>query len=67
MTSLPNLYLITDRHQIQTGRQFLEVIEELLQAGVRMIQLREKDLSTAELYQLATELRSLTSTTIASC
>ncbi|MEA3362142.1 MAG: thiamine phosphate synthase [Thermodesulfobacteriota bacterium] len=57
---LPNLYLITDRHQIQNGHQLLEVIEELLQAGVKMIQLREKDLSAAELYPLAKELRSLT-------
>ena len=58
--SLPSLYLITDRHQIAKGRQLLEVIEELLQAGVRMVQLREKDLSAAELYPLAQELRSLT-------
>ena len=58
--SLPNLYLITDRHQIAKGRQLLEVIEELLQAGVRMVQLREKDLSAAELFPLAKNLRSLT-------
>lgn len=58
--SLPNLYLITDRHQVQKGRQLLEVVEELLKAGVRMIQLREKDLSAAELYPLAKELRSVT-------
>ncbi len=57
--SLPNLYLITDRHQIQKGRHLLEVLEELLQAGVKMIQLREKDLSAAELYPLAKELRAL--------
>lgn len=58
--SLPSLYLITDRHQIAKGRQLLEVIEELLQAGVRMVQLREKDLSAAELFPLAKNLRSLT-------
>ncbi len=58
--SLPNLYLITDRHQMQNGHQLLEVIEELLLAGLKMIQLREKDLSAAELYPLAKELRSLT-------
>ena len=58
--SLPRLYLITDRHQVPEGRQLLEVVEELLQAGVRMVQLREKDLSAAELYPLAKELRSLT-------
>ena len=58
--SLPSLYLITDRHQVQKGRQFLQVIEELLQAGVSMIQLREKDLSAAELYPLAKKIRALT-------
>ncbi|MCD6582768.1 MAG: thiamine phosphate synthase [Desulfuromusa sp.] len=58
--SLPILYLITDRHQVPKERQLLEVIEELLQAGVRMVQLREKDLTAAELYPLAQELRSLT-------
>ncbi len=58
--TLPKLYLITDRHQIQKGHQLLQVVEELLQAGVRMIQLREKDLSAAELYPQAKELRSLT-------
>ena len=57
---LPSLYLITDRHQIPEGRHLLGTIEELLQAGVRMIQLREKDLSAAELFPLAKELRSLT-------
>jgi len=58
--SLPNLYLITDRHQVPKEHQLLEVIEELLHAGVRMVQLREKDLTAAELYPLAQELRSLT-------
>ena len=60
MHTLPPLYLITDRLQLPTGRQLLEVIEELLQAGVRMLQLREKDLSAAELLPLAKEIRKLT-------
>ncbi len=58
--SLPNLYLITDRHQVREGRKLLEVIDDLLQAGVKMIQLREKDLSAAELFPLAKDLRGLT-------
>lgn len=57
---LPALYLITDRKQIPCGRDFLTVLENLLQLGVRMIQLREKDLSAAELYPIASELRTLT-------
>lgn len=54
------LYLITDRHQTG-GRPLPEVVREALEGGVRAVQLREKDLSTAELYQLAMEMRLLTS------
>lgn len=57
---LPRLYLITDRSIIPAGRNFLEVLEQLMAAGIRMIQLREKDLSANELYQVAKELRTLT-------
>ena len=47
-----NLYVITDRHRCApTG--LLTVISELLDAGVRAIQLREKDLDAPALYQLA--------------
>ena len=60
MAELPPLYLITDRHQVPTGKDLLGILEELLQAGVRLLQLREKDLPAAELLPLATELRKLT-------
>ncbi len=60
MQTLPPLYLITDRLQLPEGRQLLIVIEELLQAGLQMLQLREKDLSAAELLPLAADLRTLT-------
>jgi thiamine-phosphate pyrophosphorylase len=54
-----NLYLITDRHQ--TGaRSLTEAVRRALDGGVKYVQLREKDLSSAELYRLALELRSLT-------
>lgn len=47
-----NLYVITDRHCCApTG--LLTIISELLDAGVRAIQLREKDLDAHALYQLA--------------
>ena len=59
-TPLPSLYLITDQQQLPTGRPLLEVLEELLNAGVKMIQLREKNLTAAELFPLASELRELT-------
>jgi len=54
-----SLYLITDRHQTG-GRPLLEVVEAALSGGVRAVQLREKDLPTTELYDLAWELRALT-------
>ncbi len=60
MPAFPPLYLITDRHQLPTGRQLLDVLEELLRAGVTMLQLREKDLSAAELLPLAQQVRELT-------
>lgn len=54
-----SLYLITDRHQT-AGRPLLEVVEAALSGGVRTVQLREKDLPVAELYELAWEMRALT-------
>jgi thiamine-phosphate pyrophosphorylase len=46
------LYLVTDRHQTG-GRELVEVVEQALLGGVRAVQLREKDLSTDQLYRLA--------------
>ncbi len=54
------LYLITDRHQVPAGRTLPETVEAALQGGVRAVQLREKDLSAAELLPLAMEMRDLT-------
>jgi thiamine-phosphate pyrophosphorylase len=54
-----NLYLITDRHRTQ-GRDLAEVVEEALKGGVRAVQLREKDLVSRELYELAYAMRKLT-------
>lgn len=63
LTSQPwidfNLYLITDRKQTE-GRPLCTVVEEALKAGVRAVQLREKDLSSRELYEAAYEMRKLT-------
>lgn len=54
-----SLYLVTDRHQTG-GRPLLDVLEAALSGGLRAIQLREKELAPAELYELAWELRGLT-------
>jgi thiamine-phosphate pyrophosphorylase len=53
-----SLYLITDRQQTG-GRPLPEVIRAALRAGVRGIQLREKDLGTRPLLALARELSAL--------
>jgi len=55
-----NLYLITDRKQLPHGGSLVDTVAAALSGGVRAVQLREKDLSAAELYPLARELRELT-------
>jgi thiamine-phosphate pyrophosphorylase len=58
--SLPfNLYLITDRRGCE-GRDLLAVVEESLKGGVKAVQLREKELSSRELYELSSKMRKLT-------
>lgn len=50
---------MTDRHQTG-GRDLLEVVGQALRAGVRAVQLREKDLATRDLYHLAGKLLAVT-------
>jgi len=52
------VYLITDRRQTN-GRPLLEVLEQAFRGGVRAVQVREKDLSGRELYELAEQVRDL--------
>jgi len=53
-----SLYLVTDRHQAR-GRPLQDVVSAALRAGVRAVQLREKDLPTRLLLALARELTDL--------
>lgn len=53
------LYCVTDRRHT-AGRPLVEVIHAALDGGVRAVQLREKDLEGGALYQLAAQLRALT-------
>ncbi|AJF07127.1 thiamine phosphate synthase [Geoalkalibacter subterraneus] len=55
-----SLYLITDRTCLPTGRTLIDAVAGALAGGVRAVQLREKDLSAAQLYPLACALRELT-------
>ncbi len=58
MRQLPRLYAITDRKKY--GEDFLGTLERILRNGVKMVQLREKDLPGRELYHLASQVRELT-------
>lgn len=50
--TLPKLYLLTDRHQT-LSRSLASVLSQAMDAGVRMIQIREKDLGTRDLITLS--------------
>lgn len=54
------LYLITDRKLFADSSLTLVAIEDALKAGVKAVQLREKDLPTRELLDMAYKLRELT-------
>jgi len=53
------LYLVTDRHATH-GRDLVAVVGECVDAGLQMIQIREKDLSRPELLDLGRRLREIT-------
>ncbi|MGH7787120.1 MAG: thiamine phosphate synthase, partial [Candidatus Binatia bacterium] len=53
------VYLITDRGQT-AGRPLLAVVGAALQGGIRLVQLREPELGTRPLLELARALRRLT-------
>ena len=63
MTTLPRLYLITDRKATANLRPICEVITAALSAlppGAAMVQMREKDLAGSEAFALADKLRAIT-------
>ncbi|WP_416353779.1 thiamine phosphate synthase [Agrilactobacillus fermenti] len=53
------LYLVTDQTNL-TYTQFLAVITQACQNGVSLVQLREKDQSSRELYRIALEVKQIT-------
>jgi len=54
------LYLVTDKKLFTNEGLFVNAVEEALKAGVRAVQLREKDLGTRDLLELAYKMRDLT-------
>lgn len=55
-----SLYLVTDR-RLTNGRRLQDVVEEAVAGGVSVVQLREKEASTREFYQLAVEIKQILS------
>ena len=52
------LYLVTDRSWLK-GRDFFGVVEEALQGGVSLVQLREKEVSSRDFYNIALKMKEL--------
>lgn len=55
-----SLYLITDRTLVRAHRSLFSAVEDALKAGVKAVQLREKDLPVRELLEMAYRMRELT-------
>ena len=53
------LYLVTNRYQ-DSLESFLEKIETACRSGVTIVQLREKNLTTNQYYQLAKQVKEIT-------
>ncbi|SHI04095.1 thiamine phosphate synthase [Clostridium intestinale] len=53
------LYLVTDRDVLK-GRDLCEAIEASIKGGVTLVQLREKDISSLDFYNLAVAVKKIT-------
>ena len=53
------LYLVTNRYQDSVER-FLEKVETACRSGVTIVQLREKNITTNQYYQLAKQVKEIT-------
>lgn len=54
-----SLYLVTDR-SILKGKDIFTAVEEALEGGVTLLQLREKDITSRDFYDLAIKMKKLT-------
>ena len=53
------LYLVTNRYQ-DSVESFLEKVETACRSGVTIVQLREKNITTNQYYQLAKQVKAIT-------
>lgn len=58
--AVDRLYLITDGSSVHGGADLVDKVIEALKGGVRLVQLREKDLGGKDLLKLALRFRSVT-------
>ena len=55
-----SVYLVTDSRD-KTEEEFLAIIEEAIEGGTSIVQLREKTASTKDFYELALKVKEITS------
>jgi thiamine-phosphate pyrophosphorylase len=56
-----SLYLVTDK-DLMLGRNFLDIIDKAVQGGVTAVQLREKNRTTLEFYELSRTVKKFLGT-----
>ncbi|KAG7091073.1 hypothetical protein E1B28_010130 [Marasmius oreades] len=54
-----SLYLVTGRELLPPGKDFYETLEQALQGGVTVVQIREKSLDTAEFLEICQRSKSI--------
>ncbi|SCM82432.1 Thiamine-phosphate synthase [uncultured Sporomusa sp.] len=54
-----SLYLVTDRDCLG-GKELVATVEQALQGGATVVQVREKNLSTLEFFQVTSRIKSIT-------
>ncbi|KIM78882.1 hypothetical protein PILCRDRAFT_75085 [Piloderma croceum F 1598] len=54
-----SLYLVTGRDLLPVGKDYLETLEQSLQGGVTVVQIREKNADTAEFLKIALESQTI--------
>ncbi|EMD37498.1 hypothetical protein CERSUDRAFT_105469 [Gelatoporia subvermispora B] len=54
-----SLYLVTGRDLLPSGKDYLESLEESLQGGVTLVQIREKNTDTGEFLEIAKQSKAI--------
>ncbi|KNZ76685.1 putative thiamine biosynthetic bifunctional enzyme [Termitomyces sp. J132] len=54
-----SIYLVTGRELLPPGKDYYESLEESLQGGVTLVQIREKNIDTGEFIEIATKSKEI--------